>query len=1081
MRPPIRGRLITSSFVDDVLPSLPIFVAPPVPVRRQMERCAEHIGEHLGPSASARTVADVAILPLLTLLGLTARTREDAPACCRVHTASAGNPGPVVIVTPFGDSLDRAWRSTVHGAIANDGAWCICCNGQSLRVIDARRTWSRAFVEFDLAATLDDEAGQALLWSFLRGEAMTALRPAVEDAAQRSAQHGVEVCQALGRGVLDALTLLLGALRRRPQNEAVVFEYALTVLYRVLFLLFAEARGLVPLWHPVYRDRYSLHTIVSHLLAGASCRGLWQTLHAISRLAHSGCAVGELRVTAFNGRLFSPVGAPAIEKPVRDEVMKQAIVAVSSTPGGTGRPRLRVSYRDLDVEQLGAVYEQVLDYEPGPPGTATLIRTRDARKSSGAFYTPRALTASLVRWTLTPLVEGKSADEILRLRIVDPAMGSGAFLVAACRYLASAVEDALVRDGRWHAGDVTVMDRALLRRDIASRCLYGVDLNPMAVQLARLSLWLTTMAADRPLSFLDHHLLAGDSLIGAAAHDVQRQPAGLSTSARRHQELPLFETTGLDDSLAAAARERARIAIEPDDSASIVHRKERTLAFLAAAETPANRWRRILDAWCAAWFWDEGPPPDRAIFGEMVQHLLRDRSSLPTRVVQPLLARAAGIATRRRFFHWTFSFPEVFAAGGFDAVIGNPPWDMLRGDAGAVGRRDERRQQARSEIDFFHSSGIYVAETRAHANRYQFFVERALQLLRHGGRLGLVLPTGVFSDSGSAGLRRHLFERASVDAITGMENRHGIFPIHRSVRFSLMTASAGARTDAIACRFGLTRVDELEAPAHTLTISRRLLTRLSGSDDLGIPELSSERHFQILEHISAGSPWLADAAGWNARFGRELNATDDRHAFRSRSRSANGRPVVEGKQLEPFRVDVGRSEFALPPDAAAARRVPARTRLGYREVASATNRLTLIAALLPEDVVTTHTVFCLKTPLPLAHQRVLCAVLNSFVANYLIRLRVHTHVTASLVARLPAPVVSPAHPTFARLDALTHTLSKTVRAELSPDYSELQALVAHAYRLTAADFAHILETFPLIPASVREAALNYFIRIDRSR
>src|SRR6185295_3889043 len=123
---------------------------------------------------------------------------------------------------------------------------------------------------------------------------------------------------------------------------------------------------------------------------------------------------------------------------------------------------------------------------------------------------------------LEPLTKGRSADQILQLKILDPAMGSGAFLVAACRYLTAAAEDALIEDGTWHAHDVTATDRAVLRREIASRCLFGVDLNPMAVQLARLSLWLVTLATDKPLSFLDHHLVTGNSLVGASPDDLRR-------------------------------------------------------------------------------------------------------------------------------------------------------------------------------------------------------------------------------------------------------------------------------------------------------------------------------------------------------------------------------------------------------------------------------------------------------------------------------------------------------------------------------------------------------------------------------
>ncbi len=254
-----------------------------------------------------------------------------------------------------------------------------------------------------------------------------------------SRHHGVQVCRALGAGVLDALEVLLEALTRGQRlPPAALWEQSLTVLYRVLFLLFAEARGLVPLWHPVYRDRYSLEAIVSVLLEGRSYKGLWRAIQAISRLAHAGCTAGELRVTAFNGRLFAPAQAAAFDSTrLSDPVMSRTVLALSSTPTDRHGSRARILYRDLDVEQLGAVYERVLEYEPTAAGPTPLTRTRDVRKSSGSFYTPRAVTTFLVRRTLEPLVRGRTADEILSLRVLDPAMGSGAFLVAACRYLAS--------------------------------------------------------------------------------------------------------------------------------------------------------------------------------------------------------------------------------------------------------------------------------------------------------------------------------------------------------------------------------------------------------------------------------------------------------------------------------------------------------------------------------------------------------------------------------------------------------------------------------------------------------------------
>ena len=1075
----IRGRLIGCAFVSDVLPALPLYTVPRADARIRMERCAERAEETLGPASSARRVTEVAVLPLLSILQFSVTACQDEPDACYVHTSCGREPGPLVVVTAWSESLDRAWRLAVRCAIANDVRWCICCNGVALRVVDARRTWAREHVEFDLASVLRQPQGQALLWTILRADACRGPVPVLDEVIAHSARHGAVVCQALGRGVLEALGRLLVALRhRRAPPPSILFEHSLTVLYRILFLLFAEARGLVPLWHPVYRDRYSLDALVTALLAGEPCRGLWYTIRAISRLAHAGCSAGELTVTAFNGRLFAPSEAGTFDRrPIADSVLRDAMVAVSSTTGSSGRARARISYRDLDVEQLGAVYEQVLDYEPSTDESAPLVRTRDVRKASGAFYTPRGLTAHLVKATLAPLVRGRSADQILQLRIADPAMGSGAFLVAACRFLTSAAEDAMVAEGRWHVGDVTGADRALLRREVASRCLYGVDLNPMAVQLARLSLWLATLAADRPLSFLDHHLVAGDSLMGATPGDVQRQAPGRAARGHRHRTLPLFQTVTLQEALTEAAHVRTRLALEPDDTAAVVRRKERTLAALGQSPTQLNRWRDVLDLWCACWFWDAEGRPDRGTFGELVRECLGGDSAIPQRLREALLARAGQITAAHRFLHWPLTFPEVFEAGGFDAIIGNPPWDMVRGDSGIGVARNERQRQAHNAVAFIRESGVYAVDGRAHANRYQLFVERALQLLRSGGRLGLVLPGGIVTDAGSAPLRRHLFDRAAVDTITGMDNRGGIFPIHRSVRFALVTATAGSRTERIACRFGLSRLEELDADTQpALNLSRGLLARLSGPDDLGIPELTSEEDLRIAERISAHVPWLGDARGWGVHFGRELNATDDRDSFATRTGRSDARVVVEGKQLQPFRVRTDESRLELRPDAVVDRRVPRRTRLAYRDVASATNRLTLIAAMVPAGAVTTHTLFCLKTELPVAQQQVLCALLNSFVANFLIRLRVNTHVTASLMSRLPVPVVPPDDPRFDRLNLLSHVLTSAADVDAAVEYAELQAIAASLYGLSAQEFEHVLRTFPLIPQATRLAAYTRFQR-----
>ena len=699
----VRGRLISGSWVRTELRSLPA-TTPPALFVHLLEAWSQERVSTLGPASSVRTICDAAVIPLLTLLGYGVSARTDRPERTIFHAAAGPSTVLPVVVAPWNESLDSVWRDMVREGIQSDARWCVCCNGTALRIVDAHHTWTKAYLEFELSLLPGDEVSRTVFWNAMSPNAMAARPPFLDVAAERSARHGVAVCKALGAGVLDALALIVGALsvRRSARGPRVLFEQSLTVLYRVLFLLFAEARALVPIWHPVYRERYTIDAIITSLLSGRPYRGIWDTISAISRLAHAGCHAGELTVTAFNGRLFSPVHSSAFdERRIGDEVMGGAVIAVGSTSAASGG-RSRIAYGDLDVEQLGAVYERVLEYEPAATGPTVLTRSRDTRQSSGTFYTPRSVTAFLVRRTLEPLVRDKTAEEILQLRVLDPAMGSGAFLVGACRYLAEAAEQSLIREGRWHPGEIAPGERAALRREIAQRCLFGVDVNPMAVQLARLSIWLATLAADKPLSFLDHHLVVGDSLVGATIDDVRRQPTGGQRVHRRPASLPLFSDIDPTPALQHAVGTRLRLTHTPDDSPAVVADKTRTLAALQAPHSPLGRWTNVLNVWCAGWFWEATPPPSTAVFTDLSDLLLHRRATLPKRVADSLLDHAAQLAVRHRFFHWTLAFPEIFldergdplANAGFDAVVGNPPWDMLRGDSGDPAVRADRKLHA---------------------------------------------------------------------------------------------------------------------------------------------------------------------------------------------------------------------------------------------------------------------------------------------------------------------------------------------------------------------------------------------------
>src|SRR5438034_164266 len=1053
----------------------------------------------LGPASSVRTVFDAAAAPLVEALGFDPPSNVEQPdPMLAAASARCGSQHVALLVAPWGERLDPLWRAAVTLAIRRAAAWCLLFNGTHLRVVDAGRLYARRFVEFDIDLAIEDDRTFSAFWWLTRAErferALDGLTP-LHAIVEASEHHASGVCRSLRAGVLAASTDVLGALvaRRSRVPAGDSFEQALTIVYRLLFLLFAEARSLVPLWHPIYRESYSVESLRAAAERPRGAAGLWDAIRAIDRLAHAGCRAGDLRVTPFNGRLFAPSGTPLAERrDLDDEAARRALIALSTRPAPDRAGRERIAYRDLGVEQLGAVYETLLDYEPrANRTTVTLESGSGIRKATGTFYTPQPIADYLVRRTLGPLVHGATPDRILQLRIVDPAMGSGAFLVAACRYLANAYEIALVRAGGCQSSDIRGPERVAIRRAIARRCLYGVDLNPMAVQLARLSLWLATLAADRPLSFLDHRLRVGDSLLGTWLAQLRHPPAAHRRSTP-DGTLPLFGDQAVRDALREALPVRFALETTPNDTLEQVRAKERAFVAMTGRNATLSRWKRIAHLWCAAWFLGQDEAAPAAAFGSLSDAVLTGRGALPSGTASRYLNAADAVGDARRLFHWELEFPEVFfdrdgsrlPRAGFDAVIGNPPWDMIRADAGRIEARSRARSDMAPVLRFTRDAGIYTAQSDGHANRYQLFVERAIALARHGGRLGLVLPSGLATDHGSASLRRLLFSRCDVDAIVGMDNHRGVFPIHRSVRFLLVTASPGSPTRQIACRLGVDDATELESlgeepPERSswfpLRVSPALLERISGPT-LALPHLRSATDLAIVERAASLFPSLGSASGWSVRFRRELNASDDRGAFRP---PRHGLPIVEGKHVLPFQVALHSVRYTI--GAADARRLlrsdrHGRSRLAYRDVASATNRLTLISAVLPPGCVTTHTVYCLGTPLPPRAQHFLCGLFNSFVVNYLVRLRVTTHVTTATVEQLPIPTAEAAPAAFREIAALARLISHGPNAAA---FARLNSLVAQLYQLTVAEFEHILETFPLIPRADRDLALRLFAETTR--
>ena len=454
------------------------------------------------------------------------------------------------------------------------------------------------------------------------------------------------------------------------------------------------------------------------------------------------------------------------------------------------------------------------------------------------------------------------------------------------------------------------------------------------------------------------------------------------------------------------------------------------------------------------------------------------------------VARTVGAA--HRFFHWPIEFADIFydAAGrprrrpGFDAVVGNPPWEMLRRDAGMPAPEDAgaaARSAPGRLVRFIRESGRYPSCRQGHVNLYQPFLELALSIGREGGRIGLVLPWGLAADDGAAALRSTLFERASVDAIVGLDNGRGLFPIHRGLRFLVLVASPGGSTHEFRARFGVrTNEDIASLPdadddadrarsQYPVRLTPRLLSRISGPARR-IPDLRHDDQLEFLEQMAGAHPPLGDASGWGARFGRELNATEDRANF-----GAVGLPVIEGKHVRPFAVDTSSAALRIS-ERDARRRLPSEpflaARLAYRDVSGVGNRQSLIAAVVPRGVVTTHTLDCLRAPLPIERQHFLCGLLNSYVLNAVARLLMGGHLTTGLVERLPAPAWTGA-PDQRRVARLARRLVERPHPRV---HALLQAAVARLYGLGTEAFGRVLATFPLVRQDERTLARQFLAR-----
>jgi hypothetical protein len=944
-------------------------------------------------------------------------------------------------------------RYLTRAEVASDGRirWGVLTNGRHWRLYyQGARSRAEEFLELDLPVLLGVPGVQADLGAaetehrdhfvrvFLLLFRRQAFLPDPVDpegrtfhlqALDRSREWEERVSTGLGAVVFqrvfpDLLAALIEHDPERPEPLTAAYldevrRAGLTFLYRLLFVLFAEDRNLLPVQDRRYDD-YSLRRIRHDLAGRLDARDAFSATAGryYSHLQDLFRAVGEgdssLGVPPYDGGLFEPGSHPLLVR-VRlpDAALAPLIDALSRREEG-GRRRL-INYRDLSVQHLGSIYERLLQFEPvvDDAGAVALKPNLFARKGSGSYYTHDDLVRLILRTTLEPLLAESTeafaeaaaelgaasrprsrkdrlallaardpAARILDLKVCDPAMGSGHFLVSLVDYLAdqvleqmaaaetavawaprdspyrSPVEERIrairetildsARQASWSIDPEQLDDRHVVRRILLKRVIHGVDKNPMAVELAKVALWLHTFTAGAPLSFLDHHLRTGDSLYGEWLDEVTAD----------FDRLGALFFRSVRTQVATASQVMNEVAALSDTDVAEVHRSRE---LFQDAEESLDPLRRILDFWQALrWLPQEGrrAPHDRPgvralvldIFGNLGEVLARGwvetadpGQKAEAGAVNDLLGQVRRIVERERFLHWELAFPNVWrelqphrVRGGFDAVIGNPPWDRLklqevewfaarepeiaRSPRAAdrkrkvqqLEKRDaplwreylEARDAAETAARVARESGHYPRLARGDLNIYSLFVERAQRLVHPRGVVGLLVPSGIASDLSASDFFQAVATGGRLRALYDFENKKVFFPdVDSRFKFSAFVFGGEDRSfERADCAFFLHAVSELDEPERSFPLGPKDFAAVNPNTGTA-PVFRGQRDAEITTGIYRRLPILVDRRGeearatWPVRYVTMFHMTNDSGLFRTRAElEADGWYPVEGNR-----------------------------------------------------------------------------------------------------------------------------------------------------------------------------------------
>ena len=977
---------------------------------RIAQACFQEMEAGWAAGGNARVLAEVFLEALLRdALGFTSL----APATpvtigervYPVRFLALGDRVPVV-VAPGGAGLDAPVpelgddrrRRTAFGLLqetlnASDAAlWGIASDGLLLRIARDNASLTRpAWIEADLARIFAEDlySDFAALWllahesRFGSADAAPASCP-LEVWREEARREGTQARDRLSAGFQEALRILGQGFLSYPENAKLrsalhagnlttdgYFGQLLRLVYRLIFLLTVEERDLL---HPkdasesacrLYADGYGLRRLRDRAVRRSAHDrhgDLWEAVKIVFR----GLAAGEPRLglPALAG-LFAPEECPELDAAkIDNRAFLGALfhLAWLREPAGLAR----VNWRDMGPDELGYVYEGLLELVPQitKDGRSFAFASADqsrghARKTTGSYYTPDELVQLLLTSALDPVVKhtigahpDRPADALLELAIVDPACGSGHFLLAAARRLAEHV--ARIRS----TGTPTPDDYQRALRDVVRRCIYGVDMNPMAVELCKVSLWMESIDPGLPLTFLESHIRCGNSLIGTtralmgdqvpaaawAALEGDDRKVTRSLKRRNKEEIEgqlglLFEPRDETDSLRNAMR-----AIEQStdaDAATLAQKQNRWTALLASQAYEHEKL--VADAWCAAFLWPKNEPGEVAEAAPTTATwlALRDQEVSPP---PALVETSRRIAEDYRLFHWELAFPHIFARGGFDVVLGNPPWERIklqeqeffatREPSIANARNAAARKKliaalpatnpvlwkdwtsatrvAQGQSHFVRQSGRYPLCGKGDVNTYALFAEHNWRVLDQRGRAGFVVPSGIATDDTTKDYFQAIMQSGALQSMWEFENE-GFFTAGKGhmLRFALTTLS-GENDPSTATDFMYQgqSISEIDEPERHFTLSAADITTINPNTgtcpifrakrDAGIV-LGIYRRTGILWHESD-----PDGNPWGLRFFSMFHMANDSAMFRMQADLASA-----GWRLDGLRFKKG-GDFMLP-------------------------------------------------------------------------------------------------------------------------------------------------------------------------